>query len=253
MAWFTDFWFSDFYRAAVGKKAVMAITGIILFGFILIHMVGNLHLYEGSHEVVVDGQRQMVPYIDEYGTFLRQVGAPAIPPHVALWVARLVLLAAVFLHMWAAWQVTRMSNDARPSRYEYRQAIHTTYASRTMRWGGVIILLFVIFHILHFTTGTVHPDFVKHVEPNGIEVVDVYHNVVTGFQPRYWYVSLFYIVAQVALGFHLYHGLWSLFQSLGWNHPRFNSWRNGFAHAFAWIVTLGNISFPVAVLTGLVR
>jgi succinate dehydrogenase / fumarate reductase cytochrome b subunit len=223
-------WFTDFYKAAVGKKAVMAVTGIILLGFVLVHMVGNLHLYEGPG------------HLDEYGTFLRQVGAPAIPPHVALWVARLVLLAAVVLHIWAAWQVTRMSREARPSRYEHKQVRHTSYASRTMRWGGVIILLFIIYHLLHFTTGTVHPAFREGA---------VYHNVVTGFSV--WWVSLFYIVAQIALGFHLYHGVWSLFQSLGWNHPRFNRWREGLAHAFAWIVTLGNISFPIAVLTGLVR
>ena len=235
-------WFTDLYRSAVGKKAVMAVTGIILFGFVLIHMIGNLHLYEGAHAVVHDGVKESVPYINEYGTFLRQVGAPAIPPHVALWVARLVLLTAVLLHMWAAWQLTLMNRQARPQRYVERQIVHTSYASRTMRWGGVIILLFVIYHLLHFTTGTVHPSFVEG---------DVYHNMVTGF--RVWYVSLFYIVAQVALGLHLYHGLWSLFQSLGWSHPRFNLWRNGFAHAFAWIITLGNISFPLAVLTGLVR
>jgi succinate dehydrogenase / fumarate reductase cytochrome b subunit len=225
-------WFSDFYRSAVGKKAVMAITGIILFGFVLVHMIGNLHLYEGAQ------------YLNDYGRFLRQVGAPAIPPHVALWGARLVLLAAVVLHMWAAWQLTLMNREARPQRYVQRQTVHTSYASRTMRWGGVIILLFVVFHILNLTTGTVHPGgpFIEG---------DVYNNMVTGFQV--WYVSLFYIVAQVALGFHLYHGLWSMFQSLGWSHPRFNLWRNGFAHAFAWIITLANISFPVAVMTGLVR
>lgn len=237
-------WFSDVYRSAVGKKAVMAVTGIILFGFVLVHMVGNLHLYEGSHPVVVDGKTKMVPYINEYGTFLRQVGAPAVPPHAALWIARFVLLAAVLLHLWAAWQVTMLNRAARPQRYERPQVVHTTYAARTMRWGGVIILLFVIFHILNLTTGTVHPGgpFVEG---------DVRSNMVTGFSV--WYVALFYVVAQVALGFHLYHGLWSMFQSLGWNHPRFNSWRNAFAHAFAWIITLGNISFPLAVFFGLVR
>lgn len=222
-------WFTDLYRSAVGKKAVMAVTGIILFGFILVHMVGNLHLYEGPQ------------YMNEYGQFLRQVGAPAIPPHVALWIARAVLLAAVVLHIWAAWQVSRMSREARPVRYEQRPKKHTSYASRTMRWGGVIILLFVIYNLLHFTLGTVHPDF-REGEP--------YHNVVAGF--RIWWVSLFYIVAQAALGFHLYHGMWSLFQSLGWNHPRFNRWRDVFAHTFAWVITVGNISFPIAVLTGLV-
>ena len=223
-------WFTDFYKAAVGKKAVMAVTGIILLGFILLHMIGNLHLYEGPG------------HLDEYGTFLRQVGAPALPPNGALWLVRIVLLTSVILHIWAAWQVTRMSKEARPSRYKHKAVVHTSYASRTMRWGGVIILLFIIYHILHFTTGTVHPSFIEG---------GVYHNVVAGFSV--WWVSLFYIVAQIALGLHLYHGVWSLFQSLGWNHPRFNHWRDGLAHAFAWIVTLGNISFPIAVLTGLVH
>ena len=223
-------WFSDLYTSAVGKKAVMAVTGLILFGFVLVHMIGNLHLYEGPG------------HLDDYGHFLRQLGAPALPPNGALWLLRLVLLAAVVLHIWAAWQVTQMSRQARPVAYQKRDAVTMSYASRTMRWGGVIIALFIVYHILHFTTGTVHPSF---------EEGAVYRNVVDGFSV--WWVSLFYIVAQIALGFHLYHGVWSLFQSLGWNHPRFNLWRDSFAHAFAWIVTLGNISFPLAVLTGLVR
>jgi len=228
-------WFTDLYRSAVGKKAVMAVTGIILFGFVLLHMIGNLKLYER-------GEFHGVRYLDAYGYFLRHMGEPLVPAYSLLWIARSILIIAVVLHIWAAWQVTRMSQAARPRDYVSRPKIHTTYAARTMRWGGVIILLFVIYHLLHFTTGTVHPDF---------QEGNVYHNVVTGF--RVWYVSLFYIVAQVALGFHLYHGLWSMFQSLGWNHPRYNRWRNGFAHAFAWIITLGNVSFPVAVLAGWVR
>jgi succinate dehydrogenase / fumarate reductase cytochrome b subunit len=134
-----------------------------------------------------------------------------------------------------------MSQAARPHGYVSRPK-PISYASRTMRWGGVILLLFVIYHLLHFTTGTVHPDF---------QEGNVYHNVVTGFQV--WYVALFYIAAQLALGFHLYHGLWSMFQSLGLNHPRFNHWRKWFAHGFAWIITVGNISFPLAVWSGLVK
>ena len=228
-------WFTDLYRSAVGKKAVMAVTGIILFGFVVVHMIGNLKLYER-------GEFHGVRYLDAYGYFLRHMGEPLVPAYTLLWIVRSILLVAVVLHIWAAWQVTRISQAARPRDYVSRPKIHTTYAARTMRWGGVIILLFVIYHLLHFTTGTVHPDF---------QEGNVYHNVVTGFSV--WYVSLFYIVAQVALGFHLYHGLWSMFQSLGWNHPRYNRWRNGFAHAFAWIITLGNISFPVAVLAGWVR
>jgi succinate dehydrogenase / fumarate reductase, cytochrome b subunit len=228
-------WFTDIYRSAVGKKAVMAVTGLILFGFVLVHMLGNLKLYEGR---MGTGEY----YLDAYGSFLRQAGSPALPPNGALWAFRVVLLAAVVLHIWAAWQVTRVDRQARPHGYRRRKAVTMSYASRTMRWGGVIIALFVVYHILHFTTGTVHPDF---------EEGRVFHNVVAGFSV--WWVSLFYIVANVALGFHLYHGLWSMFQSMGWNSPRFNRWRDGFAHAFAWIITLGNVSFPVAVLAGLIR
>jgi succinate dehydrogenase / fumarate reductase cytochrome b subunit len=223
-------WFPDVVRSAVGKKAVMAGTGIILFGFVLGHMIGNLKLYEGPEA------------LNAYARFLRSAGEPELPPSGLLWIVRLALLASVVLHIWAAWRLTRISQVARPSGYIAGTRIHTSYASRTMRWGGVIILLFVVYHLLHFTWGTVHPSFVPG---------DVYHNVVTGFQV--WWVSLFYIAAQVALGFHLYHGLWSMFQSLGWSHPRFNLWRDGFAHAFAWIITLGNVSLPVAVMSGLVR
>jgi succinate dehydrogenase / fumarate reductase cytochrome b subunit len=223
-------WFGDFYKSAVGKKAVMAVTGIILFGFVLVHMLGNLKLYEGPQ------------LLNNYAGFLRSVGGPAVPPSGLLWVARLVLLVAVFLHMWAAWQLTLLNRQARPADYARRDIVHTTYASRTMRWGGIIILLFVLYHLLDLTWGVTNPNYVEK---------DVYHNVVASFSR--WWISLFYIVAQLALGLHLYHGLWSLFQSLGWNHPRFNRWRSGFAHAFAWIITLGNISFPVAVLAHWVK
>lgn len=223
-------WFPELMRPAVGKKAVMAVTGLILFGFVLGHFAGNLKLYEGPRA------------LNDYAAFLRTAGSPELPAGALLWTFRSVLLASLVLHVWAAWQLTRSSRAARPVDYAAGTRIHTTYASRTMRWGGVIVLLFVIYHLLHLTWGTVHPSFLPG---------DVYHNVVAGFQV--WWVAVVYIAAQVALGFHLYHGLWSMFQSLGLNHPRFNHWRNGFAHAFAWIISLGNISFPLAVLSGLVR
>src|ERR1700709_1711886 len=235
-------WFSDLYRSAVGKKAVMAVTGILLFGFVVVHLIGNLKLYEPGLYQAPGENGPGVHYLNAYGVFLPHLAAPALPAYGALWIARAVLLAAVLLHMWAAWQLTLMSRAARPQGYAVRPKIHTTYASRTLRWGGVIILLFVIYHLLDLTLGVVNPGFVEG---------DVYRNVVASFSR--WYVSLFYILAQGGLGFHLYHGLWSLFQSLGWNQPRFNRWRNGFAHAFAWIITIGNISFPLAVLTALVR
>jgi succinate dehydrogenase / fumarate reductase cytochrome b subunit len=226
-------WFSDLNRSAVGRKAVMAVTGIILFGFVFVHMLGNLKMYLGP---------DAANHLAEYGEFLRHVGAPVIPAYGALWIARLVLLACVIFHIWAAWSLTQMAKAARPSRYEHKEKNHTTYASRTMRWGGVIVLLFIIYHLLDLTVGTVNPSF-QEGRP--------YENLVASFSV--WYVALFYIVANVALGLHLYHGVWSLFQSLGWNHPRFNHWRSWFAHAFAWIITLGNVSFPLAVMTGLLK
>ena len=223
-------WFGNFYRSSVGKKAVMAVTGVILFGWIFLHMVGNLKLYMGS------------VHMNEYAHFLRTVGAPAVPETGVLWAMRLLLLVVVVLHIHAAYALTRMNAAARPIGYRDRDFVKATYASRTMRWGGVIILLFVIYHLLHLTTGQLHREFVQD---------DAYHNVVTGL--RVWWVAAVYIIANLALGLHLYHGLWSMFGSLGWVNPRFEPWRRNFASAFAAVITLGNISFPLMILAGVVR
>lgn len=225
-------WFGNFYRSAIGKKAVMAVTGLILFGFVFAHMVGNLKLYLGPD------------HINEYAESLRTMFTPIVPREGALWVARLILLAAVVLHIHSAYGVTMMSRDARPIAYRNRDYVKGTYAARTMRWGGVIILLFIIYHLLHFTFGwkAVHGDFVHG---------DVYHNVISGF--RVWWVSAFYIIANLALGLHLYHGVWAMFSSVGVTHVRFDKWRRTFATVFALLVTLGNISFPLTVVAGLVR
>ncbi len=222
-------WLREITASAVGKKAAMAVSGIVLFGYVLLHMLGNLKLYEGPQK------------LNDYAGFLREAGAPLVPPEGLLWLVRAVLLLAVVVHVWAAWSLTRASRAARPERYQKREAVVMSYAARTMRWGGVVLLLFVVYHLLHLTTGTAHQDFVPG---------DVYHNVVAGF--RVWWVALVYVAAQAALGFHLYHGLWSMFQSLGWNHPRYNPWRKRFAQVFAWTITLGNVSFPLAVLTGVI-
>lgn len=225
-------WFGNFYASAIGKKAVMAASGLILVGFVFIHMIGNLKLYLGPE------------HMNEYGHFLRNVGAPAVPEGGLLWLARVILLTAVVLHIHAAWSVTRMSRASRPVDYRDRRFVKASYASRTMRWGGVIILLFVIYHILHFTVGT-------RVAPHDFVAGDPYHNAVAGF--RIWWVSAFYIVANLALGLHLFHGVWAMFNSLGLNHPKFNHWRSNLAAAVALIVTIGNVSFPLAVLAGIVR
>ena len=223
-------WLASLYRSAVGKKAVMAVTGLILFGFVFVHMVGNLKLYMGPESM------------NQYAESLRTMFTPILPREGALWVARLVLLAAVVFHIHAAYALTMMNRHARPVAYKGRDHVKASYAARTMRWGGVILLLFIIYHLLHFTTGHAHRDFIHG---------DVYHNVVSGF--RVWWVAAFYILANLALGLHLYHGVWAMFSSVGVTHKHVDRWRRGFASVFAVVVTLGNLSFPLSVLLGIVR
>jgi succinate dehydrogenase / fumarate reductase, cytochrome b subunit len=220
----------NLWRTSVGKKIVMAVTGIVLLLFVIAHMLGNLKIYLGAEAY------------NHYAVFLREVGGPLVPRSVLLWIARLGLLACVVLHIVAAYQTTLQSRAARLVPYRRKERLAFSYSSYTMRWGGVLILLFVIYHILHFTFGTVHPSF---------EHGDVYHNVVAGFSVPV--VSLVYILMMVVLGFHLYHGLWSSFQTLGINHPRYNTWRRPTALAVALIVVIGNISIPLAVLTRIVK
>ena len=219
------------YRSDVGKKVIMAVTGIVLFGFVLVHMLGNLKLYQGAEK------------LNAYADWLREVGSPALPHSGLLWIARLVLLGAVLLHVTTATQLTLRNLRARPQRYRQRVAIQSTFAARTVRWSGALIALYVLYHLAHLTWGSAHPSFIPG---------DVYGNLVAGFQV--WWVSLIYMVAQIALGFHLYHGLWSLFQTLGWwQSEGEKDWRRHFALVFAWVVTLGNLSFPLAVLSGVVQ
>ncbi len=222
-------WLVDLYRSAVGKKAAMALSGIVLFGFVLTHMLGNLKLYQGPEKM------------NAYAEWLREFGAPALPHEGFLWIARLVLLGSVLVHITAATQLTLMNRRARPIGYSQRSLACASYASRTMRFGGVIILLFGIYHLLHLTTGTVHPEFSHE---------NVYANVVRGLGVPW--TAAFYIVANLALGMHLHHGLWSMFQSLGWNSPERDTLLRRFAVLFAVAVTAGNVSFPLAVLGGLV-
>jgi succinate dehydrogenase / fumarate reductase cytochrome b subunit len=214
-----------FVDSTIGRKVIMAVTGAILFGFVLVHMIGNLQVYLGPEA------------LNHYGVFLREMLHGA-----GLWVARAVLLAAVVLHIWSATSLTLTSRRARPEGYRREKWKESTYASRTMRWGGVILLLFIIYHLLHFTTGTLHQSFIEG---------DVYHNFVAGF--RNVWVSAFYIFAMLALGLHLRHGLWSMCQTLGVSHPRYIRMAHVGAWIFAAIVVIGNISFPLAVLAGIVR
>jgi len=228
----------DFYSTAVGKKYVMAITGIIGIGYVVAHMIGNLKMYLG---LVTDGGERVYD-IDVYGEFLRELLVPIVPRTIGLWLLRSVLILALILHVHAAYSLTMINRRARPEKYQSpRDYVVANFASRTMRWTGIIVLLFLFWHLADFTWGWVNPDFVRGA---------VYRNVDASLSRIP--VAVLYIVANIALGIHLFHGTWSLFQSLGWNSPRFNSWRRGLATGLATIVVVGNVSFPIAVQAGIV-
>ncbi len=209
--------------STVARKVVMALTGVILCGFVLVHMTGNLLLYQGPEA------------LNHYAELLQSK-----PPLV--WSARVVLLGSVVLHVWAAVTLTLTNLAARPIGYRKSAYETSTYASRTMRWGGPVLLLFIVYHLLHFTVGSVHPDFVRG---------DVYRNVVVGF--RNPMVAGFYVLSMLALSLHLFHGVSSMLQTLGLSHPRYNSLRSVIGAGFAAVVTAGNLSFPLSVFFGLVR
>jgi succinate dehydrogenase / fumarate reductase cytochrome b subunit len=218
----------EFYRSALGKKYVMAVTGIMLMGFVFAHMVGNLKMYMGPDD------------LNHYGEFLRELLYPILPKYGMLWILRIGLLTAVVLHIHAAYSLTRMNQAARTVKYQsQRDYIAANFASRTMRFSGVIVLLFIIWHLFDLTITGTGATYV-YGEP--------YQNAVASLSRIP--VGLFYVVANLALGVHLFHGAWSLFQSLGWSNPRFNAWRRNFAAAFAAIIVIGNVSFPVAIMAG---
>src|SRR5215831_2511766 len=189
-----------FWHTTIGKKVVMAVTGVILVGFVIAHMFGNLMIFAGPDE------------IDAYSRFLREVGMPELGYGQLLWVVRIVLLVCVSFHITAAVQLTRMSRAARPIGYAAKRDIETTWAARTMRWGGVLLLAFVVFHLLHFTGGVVG------FGAGQFKPLAVYQNVVAAF--AVWPIAVFYIVAMAALCLHLDHGIWSMLQTLGWNTAR---------------------------------
>jgi succinate dehydrogenase / fumarate reductase cytochrome b subunit len=214
-----------FWHSAIGKKAVMAVTGVIGIAYVIGHMIGNLQLFQGAEK------------INAYAAVLQG------PLKSAVWAARVVLLAAVVLHVIAAWQLTRIDRAARPVGYTRRDPQISTLASRSMRWGGVVLLLFIVFHILHFTTGT--------VQPVPFVAGDVYGNMIGGF--RIWWVTLFYVVAMAALGFHLFHGGWSFARTLGLARPSPRPFRRPVAAVIAILVAVGFAIVPLAVFFRLVQ
>ncbi|HKI96221.1 MAG TPA: succinate dehydrogenase cytochrome b subunit [Gemmatimonadales bacterium] len=215
------------YRSSVGKKVLMAVTGAILFVWILGHLEGNLKIFEGPDRY------------NAYAEGLRSFGAPFFGPSQFLWLVRVVLLFCVVVHMLSALQLTLRARAARPIAYQQAPHLEDTYASRTMRWGGIILLLYVIFHLMDLTWGMANPDFIPG---------NVYHNVVASFSR--WPVAGVYVIAMAALALHLYHGVVSALQTLGANHPKFNKLRRSIAAVIAVAIFVGFTSIPVAVLTG---
>ena len=225
-----------FYRSTIGKKAIVAVTGLIMLGFLVAHVAGNLKVFLPDPE---PGTAD----IDAYAAFLRTMGEPLLPHEGALWAMRVALLVALVLHVVCVTQLVLRNRAARPVGYAEFRYRETTLAARWMMISGLLVLAYVVFHILHFTTGDVAP---------GFEFVygAVYDNVTGGLaQPV---VAGFYIVAMIFLGLHMYHGVWSMLQTLGANNPRYNTLIRRIALLVALIVAVGNISFPVAVLTGMV-
>lgn len=224
-------WVVQLYRSALGKKYVMAITGVIGIGFVIGHMIGNFKFFLGAEQ------------IDLYGEWLREsLGYPLLPHTWTLWLVRLTLIGALVLHVHAAYALTVENRRARPDAYRSRRDyVVADFAGRTMRWTGVIVLLFLVYHLADFTWGTA-------ALPGEFERGAVYANLVSSFSVET--VAVFYIVANVALGVHLYHGTWSMFQSLGLNNERFNRWRHHLAVALSVVIVLGFIVVPVAVMTG---
>ncbi|MBX9927636.1 MAG: succinate dehydrogenase cytochrome b subunit [Gemmatimonadaceae bacterium] len=214
----------SFWQSSVGKKAAMGLTGLIVVGFVLVHMAGNLQFFVGPSK------------FNEYSHLLRHTLIELT------WIVRLVLLAAIAVHITAAWQLTQRAKAARPVGYERRDAQVSTYASRAMRWGGVYLLVFIVYHILHFTTGTLHPAY---------DEAQAYGNVVIGFSSLW--VSLFYLGAMALLSLHLYHGTWACLRSLGLAKPSSNPLERRIALIVAIVVPAGFSLLPLSVLLGIVR
>jgi succinate dehydrogenase / fumarate reductase cytochrome b subunit len=224
-------WPLQVWSSAVGKKWVMAVSGLGMLGFVLAHLFGNAKMYLGAAEY------------NHYAESLKQLLVPIMPEGLVLWLFRFGLIVFLALHVVSAAQLTAMNRRARPTRYQSsRDYIAANFASRSMRWTGLIMFLFIAFHLANLTFGWLVPGFVRE---------DVYGNVVASFEQ--WPIAVIYIAANIAVAIHLFHGTWSVFQSLGLNNPRYNGVRRGVAAGTATVVAVVNCSFPIMVLAGVVH
>ncbi len=216
--------------SSIGSKMLMALTGLALVLFVLLHMAGNLQMFIGQDAM------------NNYGITLRKFG-------LLLWVVRIGLLAVVLAHVVMSIRLALKNRAARPAKYVFKNTVQASLASRTMVISGLIILGFLVYHLLHFTLGVTHPDDFALHDAQGRH--DIYNMVVHGFQNPL--VSGFYILAMVLLFSHLSHGASSFFQSLGWNSPRLNNFIKKFGPVVAWLICLGFVSVPLGVLLGIIK
>jgi succinate dehydrogenase / fumarate reductase, cytochrome b subunit len=219
---------------SIGRKLLMATSSIVLFLYVVGHLAGNLKVFFGPD-----------PF-NEYAAWLRVAGSPLFPGEGVIWIARVVLLGALLVHMGAYVQLWRQKRRARSTGYRTFDPQVFNWTSRTMAWGGIAIFGFVVFHVLHLTTGHIQPDPVV-----GFDHADPYANLIAGFSV--WWVSGIYVIGVVALGMHLFHGLWSAMQTFGINNPKYNRYRRPSAAGIAILITIGYLVIPLAVLTGMVR
>ena len=218
--------------STVGKKIVMAVSGLFLVLFLIAHMAGNLKVFVSAAS------------FDHYAEWLRTIGEPVLPYSAFLWIQRVGLLAAIGAHIWSAAALTIIAKKARPVGYAHRKPVQGSYAARTMRWGGVIIVLFVVYHILDLTTRTLNPVS---------DTTQAHAAIVADFAPGRWHITAFYVLAVVTLGFHLRHGIWSALQTLGVSNARRQRLFKAIALAVTVVICAGFLSVPIAVLTGLVK
>ncbi|WP_349256631.1 succinate dehydrogenase cytochrome b subunit [Frankia sp. CgS1] len=219
----------NLWRSTIGKKTVMAVTGLLMLLFLIAHMLGNLKIFFGRDD------------FDHYAGWLRTIGEPVLHDTWYLWIQRVVLVLAVGLHTVSAYQLSRRDLRARPTKYVHRQRARASYATHVMRYGGITLALFIVYHILDFTTLTLN----RH----GVEGA-AYDNVVSSFSV--WWVTLIYIAAMISLGLHIQHGFWSAAQTLGVNNPKRDRVFKATANVLAVLLTVGFVIVPVSVLAGLV-
>ncbi|WP_268234036.1 succinate dehydrogenase cytochrome b subunit [Nocardioides daphniae] len=218
-------------RSTIALKITMAVSGLVFLGYLVLHMYGNLKVFAG-HDA-----------FNEYAHHLREFGAPMLPYEGLLWIVRVALIVALVAHVWSALVLTARARKARSSKYSVKKNIASSLSSRTMRWGGLAIFIFVVWHLLHFTVGKVNP--------TGGETNDPYNLLVDSFGE--WWMAVIYLLAMFALGMHLHHGVWSASQTLGLTNSarsRANAKRAGWVVAI--VIAGGFALVPLSVLFGIV-